>query len=166
MALEDDITILSRAPLFRLLDRDALRLVAFASETRILRAGDMLFRKGDRSDGGYVVSRGAIALDANDDGSPAAFVAGPGSLIGQAALFTRVVRPATALAQEPSTVIRVTPSLMRRVLEEFPDAAAAMHDAMSDELTRLAEGLEKVRQQLIAIDGQESPASPPDKSEG
>jgi CRP-like cAMP-binding protein len=159
MALEDDIAILSRAPLFCLLDRDALRLVAFASETRILRAGDMLFRKGDRSDGGYVVSRGAIGLDASDDGSPAAFVAGPGSLIGQAALFTRVVRPATASAQEPSTVIRVTPSLMRRVLEEFPDAASAMHDAMAEELDRLTEGLEKVRQQLIAIDG-ETPAKP------
>lgn len=162
MALDDDIAILSEAPLFNLLERDALRLVAFASETRTLRAGDMLFRKGDRSDGGYVVSRGAIALDANDDGSPAAFIAGPGSLIGQAALFTRITRPATATAREPSTVIRVTPSLMRRVLEEFPDAAAAMQNAMADELDRLTQGLERVRQRLIAIDGEEIPAKGPD----
>lgn len=160
MALEDDIAILSRAPLFNLLGRDALRLVAFASENRILRAGDMLFRKGDHSDGGYVVSSGAIALDARDDGSPAAFVAGPGSLIGQAALFTRIVRPATAMAREPSTVIRVPPSLMRRVLEEFPDSAIAIHDVMSEELNRLTEGLERVRRHLIAIDGEEVPAKP------
>ncbi|MCB5174719.1 cyclic nucleotide-binding domain-containing protein [Microvirga lenta] len=165
MALEDDIAILSRAPLFNLLDRDALRLVAFASENRILRAGDMLFRKGDRSDGGYVVSQGAIALDAKDDGSPAAFVAGPGSLIGQAALFTRVERPATAMAREPSTVIRVTPSLMRRVLEEFPTAASAMHQAMTEELTRLSDGLERVRRHLIAIDGGEIPARKPGQDE-
>ena len=52
MALDDDIAILSQAPLFNLLERDALRLVAFASESRSLRAGDVLFRKGDRSDGG------------------------------------------------------------------------------------------------------------------
>lgn len=162
MALDDDIAILSQAPLFALLERDALRLVAFASETRSLRAGDVLFRKGDRSDGGYVVSRGAIALDANEDGSPAAFVAGPGSLIGQAALFTRIVRPATATANEASTVIRVTPSLMRRVLEEFPDAAAAMQDAMAAELARLTQGLEEVRRKLIAIDGDEIPAKPLD----
>lgn len=158
MALDDDIAILSQAPLFNLLERDALRLVAFASESRALREGDVLFRKGDRSDGGYVVSRGAIALDANEDGSPAAFVAGPGSLIGQSALFTRIARPATATAQEATTVIRVTPSLMRRVLEEFPDAAAAMQDAMAEELTRLSQGLEQVRQKLIAIDGEEIPA--------
>ncbi|MBB4038934.1 CRP-like cAMP-binding protein [Microvirga flocculans] len=162
MALDDDIAILSQAPLFNLLERDALRLVAFASETRTYRAGDVLFRKGDRSDGGYVVSRGAVALDARDDGSPAAFIAGPGSLIGQAALFARIERRATATAREPSTIIRVTPSLMRRVLEEFPAAAAAIHDVMAEDLVRLTEGLERVRQQLIAIDGEDIPAKAPE----
>jgi CRP-like cAMP-binding protein len=162
MALEDDIAILSQAPLFNLLEKDALRLVAFASETRSYREGDVLFKKGDRSDGGYVVTRGSIALDATEDGSPAAFMAGPGALVGQAALFARIERRATAMAQEPSAIIRVTPSLMRRVLEEFPDAAAAIHDAMADELTRLTEGLERVRQQLLAIDGDDDRAGTPE----
>jgi CRP-like cAMP-binding protein len=160
MALDDDIATLSQAPLFNLLEKDALRLVAFASENRTYHEGDVLFKKGDRSDGGYVVTRGSIALDAAEDGSPAAFVAGTGALIGQAALFARIERRATATAQEPSAIIRVTPSLMRRVLEEFPDAAAAIHEAMAEELTRLTEGLERVRQQLIAIDGEDRPAVP------
>jgi CRP-like cAMP-binding protein len=164
MALDDDIAILSQAPLFNLLEKDALRLVAFASETRSYREGDVLFRKGDRSDGGYVVSRGSIALDASEDDSPAAFVAGTGALIGQAALFARIERRATATAREPSTIIRVTPSLMRRVLEEFPDAASAIHDIMAEELNHLTEGLERVRQQLIAIDGDEIPAALPDEA--
>jgi CRP-like cAMP-binding protein len=163
MALEDDIAILASAPLFSLLDRDALRLVAFASETRSHEAGDVLFRKGDGSDGGYVVRSGAIALETGEDGAPADFVAGPGALVGKAALFTRIRRPATATAREPSVTIRVTPGLMRRVLEEFPDAAAAIHDAMAEELTRLTEGLERVRQQLIAIDGGEDPARQPEE---
>jgi CRP-like cAMP-binding protein len=153
MALEDDIATLGQAPLFDLLNRDALRLVAFAAENRTLRAGDILFRKGDRSDGGYVVSRGAIALDAQDDGSPATFIAGPAALIGQTALFTRIARPATAMAREPSTVIRISPSLMRRVLEEFPGAAEAMREALAKELGELTRGLEQVRQHLLAIDG-------------
>jgi hypothetical protein len=58
----------------------------------------------------------------------------------------------------------VTPSLMRRVLEEFPDAAAAIQEAMAEELTRLTEGLERVRQQLIAIDGGDIPAKAPDEA--
>jgi CRP-like cAMP-binding protein len=156
MALEDDIATLSGAPLFHLLHRDALRLVAFAAETKTLRAGDVLFRRGDRSDGGYVVKSGAIALDQRDDGAAAAYVAGPGAVIGQAALFARVARPATATVQEPSAVIRVSPNLMRRVLEEFPDAAAAMEDTLSKELARLTQGLEGVRQRLMAIDSSRS----------
>src|SRR3712207_862771 len=156
MALEDDIAILASAPLFSLLDRDALRLVAYASETRSHAAGDVLFRRGDRSDGGYIVRSGAIALEARD-GAPADFVAGPGALIGRTALFTRVQRPATATAREPSVTIRVTPDLMRRVLEAFPGAATAIQAAVDEELAGLNQGLEGVRQRLAAIDGGEEP---------
>ena len=152
MALDNRIALLGRAPLFSLLDRDALRLLAFAAEERELREGEVLFRKGDRSDGGYVVKNGAIALTPHGYGAAPAFVAEAGAVIGQAALFTRLTRGATATALAPSTVIRVSPSLMRRVLEEFPAAAAAMRDIMEDELASLTQGLESVRQRLLAID--------------
>lgn len=150
MGLEDDIAALSGAPLLGHFERDALRLVAFAAESRALKAGDVLFRKGDRSDGGYVVTRGRIALDPGDGG--AAFTAEPGALIGRTALFVRVQRPATAVAREPSGVLRVSPTLMRRVLEEFPEAAAAIHQAMASELGVLTGGLEQVRRRILAID--------------
>ena len=51
MALDDDIALLARQPLLSLMERDALRLLAFAAESRILRAGDVLFRAGEPSDG-------------------------------------------------------------------------------------------------------------------
>jgi hypothetical protein len=35
---------------------------------------------------------------------------------------------------------------------------------MADELTRLTEGLERVRQQLLAIDGGETPPQQPDET--
>jgi CRP-like cAMP-binding protein len=152
MALEDDIAVLTRAPLFGLLEMDAIRLIAFAAEPRILRAGEVLFRKGERADGAYVVVRGAIALDAREDGSPVAFVAEPGALIGQTALFLRNQRPATATAREPSGVMRVSPTLVRRVLEEYPRAAGILHQALMRELVSLSTGLERVRQQLLSID--------------
>jgi CRP-like cAMP-binding protein len=152
MALEDDITILSQAPLFGLLEIDAIRLIAFAAETRALRAGEVLFHKGDRADGAYVVVRGAIALDAREDGSPATFVAEPGALIGQSALFLRNPRPATATARDASGVMRVSPTLVRRVLEEYPRAAGILHRALVTDLVSLSSGLERVRQQLLTIE--------------
>ena len=101
MALDDDIAILARAPLFSLMDREALRLIAFAAEHRLLRAGDVLFRRGDKSDGGFVVTKGSLAVAGKDDDAP--FIAEPGALVGQTALFLRGTRPATATAREPSS---------------------------------------------------------------
>ncbi len=152
MALDDDISALSRAPLFGLLEIDAIRLIAFAAETRPLKAGDVLFRKGEKADGAYVVLRGSIALDSKDDGSPAVYVAEPGALIGQTALFLRGSRPASAVAREKSMVMRISPTLMRRVLEEYPEAANTIHEAMVRDLVGLGGGIMRVRQQLMAID--------------
>lgn len=66
MGLEDDVGKLARTATFAALEPDALRLVAFSAETRILRAGDILFRRGEPSNGGFVVLSGSIALDASD----------------------------------------------------------------------------------------------------
>ncbi|HEX8663920.1 MAG TPA: Crp/Fnr family transcriptional regulator [Beijerinckiaceae bacterium] len=151
MALEDDIATLARAPLFHLMDHEALRLLAFAGEHRALRAGDVLFRKGDKADGGFVVTKGAITVDAGAGAEP--FMAERGALIGQTALFSRGgERPATAIARAPSAVLRVSPALMRRVLQEFPAASEAIHGNLATELSTLSGGLERVRRWMLEID--------------
>jgi hypothetical protein len=43
---------------------------------------------------------------------------------------------------------------MRRVLEEFPSAAAAIEQALADDLAQLTDGLDRVRDLLLAIDGE------------
>jgi CRP-like cAMP-binding protein len=142
MSLEDDIAMLAGAPLLGLLDRDALRLLAFAADKRRLRQGDVLFRKGDRSDAGYIVTEGEIGLDTA--GGKPLVVARKGDLIGRTALFARGERPATATAREPSVVLRLSVSLMRRVLEEYPQVAAAMYNTIAEELGELNAELERV----------------------
>ena len=155
MALQRDMDILAGAPLFNLLDGPALRLLAFAAETRLSQAGEILFRKGERSDGGYVVMDGAVALDAGD-GSPV-FLAEPGAVIGRNALFVPTMRPATATATARSAVVRVSQRLMRRVLEEFPSAAVALYQAQAAELASLTDGLERVRERFQALDARSVP---------
>ena len=142
MSLQDDIAMLAEAPLLGLLDRDALRLLAFAADKRRLRQGDVLFRKGDRSDAGYVVTEGEIGLDTA--GGKPLVVAKKGDLIGSTALFVRGERPATATAREPTVVLRLSVSLMRRVLEEYPQVAAAMYTTIAEELGDLNAELERV----------------------
>ena len=152
MALDQDMALLARQPLLSLMDRDALRLLAFAAESRILRAGDVLFRAGEPSDGAVLVVSGAVALTVQDDGKPASEIVGPGALIGELALFTSVPRQVTAIAREPTQVMRLPRSVMRRVLGESPASAEAIAQAIGERLRGFVGELATVRDALDAID--------------
>jgi CRP-like cAMP-binding protein len=151
MKLQGDLATLQQQPLLGLMETEALRLLAFSAESRILRAGDLLFRRGDRSDGGYLVVSGSIALSITDAG-PAAQIIGAGGLIGEMALFTALERPATALAREPSQILKLPLTIMRRVLVEFPDSAARLAAAISQRLSTLSGEMASVGTALRAID--------------
>ena len=152
MALDDDMALLGRQPLLSLMERDALRLLAFAAESRILRAGDVLFRAGEPSDGAILVVSGTIAVTTQDDGRPAEEIVGPGALIGELSLFTSLPRPATAIAREPTQVMRLPRSVMRRVLAESPDSAEAIMAAVGERLRGFVGELAAVQKALNAID--------------
>ena len=47
---------------------------------------------------------------------------------------------------------RISPTLVRRVLEEYPRAAGILHQALIKDLVSLSSGLERVRQQLLDIE--------------
>jgi len=137
VGLDDDIAILSAAPLFGFMGRDALRLLSFAAERRTLAVGDRLFAHGEPADGGFVVMSGTLTLTPR--GAQAIPVTvGRSSLIGRLALFQRGERPCDADAASPAEVVRITPTLMRRVLEEFPESAQAIHAELAADLAAFA----------------------------
>lgn len=143
MGLDDDIAILAAAPLFRFFGHDALRLITFASERRALATDEVLFRPGDPADCAFVVMAGTLRLRPRAGGAEAV-TAGPSALIGQIALFTGGERPCEARAAEPADVMRVTPILVRRLMAEFPAAAAAIHDALAEDLAGLSADLARL----------------------
>ncbi len=135
MSIEDDVALLERVPTLRLLGSAALRTLAIGSELRDFDRGKMLFRAGDEADAGFVVQRGAFRV--SDDGG-AELVAGPGTLIGELALVVAMQRPATAIALEHSSVIRITRSLFQRVLESDPAAARRLRDEFANRTSQIA----------------------------
>ena len=144
MALEQDMALLARVPVFSQLNNDGLRLLAFSAESRMLDAGDILFRAGEPSDGGYVVSKGGIAL-MGSDGKPIGGLVLPDHLIGEMALITETFRPVTALAQVPSVVLKVSRASFRRTLEEYPVIAQTLMRAMKERITVLSQELARVK---------------------
>ena len=134
MRLDDVIEILKALPLFRGVDSEALRLLGFSAIRRQLRPGDILFRRGDPSEGAFLVLSGEIVLDRQDDGSPSPFVFGPGTLIGQTALFALIERPATAIARDATSLLLFTRDLMFKVLDAHPRAAQQVQAALAAQL--------------------------------
>lgn len=148
--LDQDIALIGAVRPFTLVDREALRLVAFAADRRRLKAGEILFRRGDPSNGAAIVSRGAILIETGEGGEPA-FVAERGVLIGEMALLVPTRHPAQATASEASEALLISRPLFKRVLEEFPGDAAAIHEAYARDLRALAAQTAQVRRRLDAI---------------
>ena len=134
MGLEDDIAFFEQVPTFAALDREALRILAIGAESRQLQSGAVLFYAGELADGGYLVQEGSLQLEPGVLGEAKAIIAGPGTLVGELALLTDTVCQATAIANEPTTVIRISRSLFRKMLEGYPAAAVMLRDMLARQL--------------------------------
>jgi CRP-like cAMP-binding protein len=149
MTIEDDISFLGRVPTFAQFGFSALQIIAIGSETKHLADGEILFRAGETTDAGYVIQEGALKLTTHDPKrSDPSFTFGPGALIGELALLTETVCPATAMAAEPTILIRISRSLFRKVLEGFPDAARQVRDRLTERADLASGELFRIRGML------------------
>ncbi|NJO56712.1 MAG: cyclic nucleotide-binding domain-containing protein [Rhodospirillales bacterium] len=148
MALDDDVALLERVAVLHVLGRETLRILAIGAETRRLKAGETLFREGEDADCAYVVVDGTIALkDVLNSGQPEV-QAGSGALIGETALITQVRRPATAIARDDATLLRIPRNTFLRTLEGFPAAADKLQALLAQRMAETVAELARVRQRL------------------
>jgi len=149
MTIEDEIAFLERVATFAQLGFSALQIVAIGSETKHLAEGEVLFRAGETTDAGYLIQEGSLKLTVHDPRrSNPSVTFGPGALIGELALITETVCPATAIAAEPTTVIRISRSLFRKVLEGFPESARLLRDQFLERANLASEDIFRARGML------------------
>ncbi|MBS7537627.1 cyclic nucleotide-binding domain-containing protein [Ancylobacter lacus] len=157
MSIDDDIQLLDRIKTLNLLGREALRIIAIGAESRVVRGGDILFREGQEADSAFVVVSGSFMLTREDApngiAARSAITVGPGTLLGEMALITQTLRPATATATEMSSVLRIPRSIFMRTVESFPDAAVRIARDIRQRLGETVGGLQRVRGRLEAIEG-------------
>lgn len=134
MTQDNDIDNLARIPLFAIFEESALRKIAFSAESRVLRTGETLFRRGEESDGGFVLTMGSLGLFRREDDPAPAHVLRPWALIGETALVAPSARPASARAMEPATLLRISRALIHDILEQHPDTAARARNFFRDRL--------------------------------
>ena len=145
MALDDDIRILSRVDLFEGFTQDQLRLLAFGTETIRLSVGRELFREGAPADSAFVVVSGRVGLyHTRDDRRILVGRVEAGAMLGELALIAGSRRVTSALAETDLEVIRINRALFRRILQEYPDLAALLHERISRELAAMLARIEKL----------------------
>ncbi|MGM4912268.1 cyclic nucleotide-binding domain-containing protein [Rhizobium sp. 768_B6_N1_8] len=140
MSLSDDIHLLAQLPLFKDMNDDQLRLIAFGADRRVIAAGQMLFRQGSPAESAYVITSGSLELSVtgSDGMARTEAIAGAGALISELALITLVERKFTAIAREDTGIIRITRALFLRLIEEYPSAARIMENRIRDSIADLA----------------------------
>lgn len=151
MALNEEIALLAMLPALGTLGQPALRRLVFSAQTRILRRGEVLYRKGEIADGAFMVISGHVELDSGHPSSPPQIVGG-GVLLGELALLIDLPWPATATAHEVSSIMKIPRPLIRGIFEEFPEAAEAFRNLIAGQLASLSTNLEGVRRKLQSID--------------
>ncbi len=145
MGLENDIRVIGQVELFSNLNNDQLRLLAFGAETVRLRATRDLYRENAQADCGFVVISGTIALWQEHDGRrKTVAMAGEGSLLGELALITAGKRLTGASAETDCELLRLNRKLFRRMLEEYPETAMALHQRISDNLSDMLEKIKRL----------------------
>jgi CRP-like cAMP-binding protein len=125
MSLESNVRRMAATRPFDQLPREAVQLIAFSCEKRMLKAGETLFSAGEPADSAYFILSGELSLALND----AERRVEPGALIGETALLADVTRRASAKATDDCELLRVPGAVFRRVLSEFPQAAVQMRAA-------------------------------------
>jgi CRP-like cAMP-binding protein len=144
LALDDDIRLLSGVPLFTSFTPDQLRLLAFGAENIQLAQGQILYEAGARADGAFVVAAGSVGLFREDaDGARALLAsAGPGAMLGELALIADAVRPTGAVAMEDTALVRLSRRLFHRILQEYPELAAALREHIAGDLAAMVEKID------------------------
>jgi CRP-like cAMP-binding protein len=153
VGIEDDIGFIEKVPTLRMLGRNALRILAIGAESRYVHQGEALFNAGDATDCGFVVVDGSFRLESKSS-AVGEVVAGPGTLLGELALIAETRRPATAIAREPSTVIRISRSLFLKMLEGYPEAAHILRERI---VARAQQSLAEMRDVRALLDASEAP---------
>ncbi len=153
MSLDQEIELLSNVALFEDFQMEHLRLLAFGADKRVINAGVEIFHTGAYADGGYVVASGTVQIISNDlEDQKSVGQFGRASLIGELAMISEGNRNCTAIAKDQVELVVISRILFRRMLQEYPELAEAIHTKISDSVRNFITRLERIQRNLDQID--------------
>jgi CRP/FNR family transcriptional regulator, cyclic AMP receptor protein len=125
---------LADVPLFESLSENAVKAIATLSELRREEAGTTLVGEGEPGHSLFVIASGSVHV--TTDGKVVAEL-GAGDFFGEIALLGDGLRTATVTAASPVSLVVMSGSDFRVFERSYPEASAALQEAMADRLARL-----------------------------
>lgn len=146
MELDDLTSVFAKVPFFEICELEQQRLLAFASEPRKFRAGDIVFSQGGVSDGAYVITRGSVAItDDSQRGNKPFGISGPNVLVGELALVLDRPRRKTVTAVTDLETVFVPRAAFNKLLRQFPELAERARERLQSELSDYLGALDRFR---------------------
>lgn len=135
MELDDYTSILARIAFFEICTSEQQRLLAFASEQRQFRTGDVLYAEGAAADGSYILVRGAVDIyDDQQSRAKSYRVSGPDSMIGELALVLDRPRRKTVVAASTVDTLFVPRMAFVKLMRQYPEMAERAAERIGNEL--------------------------------
>lgn len=149
MSLDADTQALRAIPLFRGVDDQKLRLLAFLSERMRFDEGENLVEQGDYGDTAYIILEGnADVLISSAAGEQCVASVSKNDFVGEIAILIDVPRTATVRAVTPITALSISKEHFFKMLSNFPDMAVEVMRALAHRLERTTREFGRVRAQL------------------
>lgn len=133
-------TVLKGNPLFRELDRRALRAIAASAEWIEIGGGEYLFRAGDASDALYVIVSGRIRVVRPVEGGESLMMGelGAGRTVGEISIIRAEKHAADAIALRDTELLRISRSLFEELVARHPTAMLRVTRLIADRLSGIA----------------------------
>ncbi|UOM33448.1 cyclic nucleotide-binding domain-containing protein [Acuticoccus sp. I52.16.1] len=146
MSIDTDAAALRKIPLFRGIEDQKLRLLAFMSERVRFEAGENLVEEGDFGDVAYIILSGeADVLVASPSGEQLVATVKENDFVGEIALLIDVPRTATVRATSEIMALAVTKEHFFKLLGNFPDMALEVMRALAHRLERTTREFGRLR---------------------
>jgi CRP-like cAMP-binding protein len=152
LSLNKAVEAMQDTPIFAGIDPKRLRLLAFMSESRTYRAGELLFDQGDEGDSAFVVIDGAASVLINIGGEKREVAEiGSRQVFGEMAVLCDIPRTAAIAAKTDLEVLRIERDAFLKLLNEFPEVSLKIVRFLAERLEHTTKDLGKARAEITAL---------------
>jgi len=134
VARDEKLDLLHRIPLFSGFDRRRLERLGMLADEVDVPADKVLMRQGETGTDMMVLVRGGVAVERDGERIN---TLGPGDFFGEIALVDGGPRTATVTVTEPSTLLVITHRDFHSMMDEFPEVAGQVMNALANRVRTL-----------------------------